>query len=174
MRRRGDSAGHETDQATDSERLAAVAAASRSGASARESWRQWGEDTAITADGVPILERDDDLARDAIAAARLAHESGVPLADLVSSLARVEAVREDARRAVAVAMAGPRASANLLGWLPVAGMVVSAVVEPRALAVLATTGLGWGLVVVAAVLMAVGRRWMTTLLRSASASGAVP
>ena len=174
MTRRRRSVERETERVTDSERLAAVAAASRSGASARESWREWGGDTAITDEGEPILARDDELARDAIAAARLAHESGVPLADLISSLARVEAVRENARSAVAVAMAGPRASARLLGWLPVAGLVVSVVVEPRTLAVVATTGLGWGVMAVAAGLMAAGRRWMTTLLRTASAAGEVP
>ncbi|NYI40282.1 type II secretion system F family protein [Demequina lutea] len=174
MRRRSGSVGREPELATDAERLAAVAAASRAGASAWESWRQWGDDTATTDEGVPILNRDDALARDAIAAARLAHESGVPLADLVSSLARVEAVRENARLAVGVAMAGPRASASLLGWLPVAGLLVSAVVDPRTVAVLATTRLGWGLIVVAVGLTAMGRRWMTTLLRTASAAGAVP
>ena len=125
-------------------------------------------------EGVPVFDRDDDLARDAVAAARLAQESGVPLADLVSSLARVEAVRENARLAVSVAMAGPRASARLLGWLPVAGLVVSALVEPRTIAVLVTTGLGWGLAVLAGGLMTMGRRWMTALLRTASAAGAVP
>jgi tight adherence protein B len=166
--------GRVRDDATDVERLAAVAAASRAGASARESWGEWGGETAITDDGVPILDRDDDLARDAMAAARLAHESGVPLADLVSALARVEVVRENARFAVAVAMAGPRASARLLGWLPVAGLAIGVVVEPRTIAVLATTVLGWGLVVVAVVLMAIGRRWMAALLRTASAAGAIP
>lgn len=174
VRRRGRSVVREPDQATDAERLAAVAAASRAGASARESWREWGGETAITDKGVPILDRDDGLARDAMAAARLAHESGVPLADLVSALARVETVRENARLAVAVAMAGPRASASLLGWLPVAGLAVGVVVEPRTVAVLATTGLGWGLVLVAVVLMALGRRWMAALLRTASAAGEIP
>ena len=174
VRRRGLSAGREPDRATDAERLAAVAAASRSGASAREAWGEWGGETVLTDDGVPILDREDDLARDAMAAARLAHESGVPLADLVSALARVEAVRENARLAVAVAMAGPRASANLLGWLPVAGLAVGAAVEPRTIAVLATTELGWALVFVAVVLMALGRRWMAALLRTASSSGEIP
>ncbi len=175
VRWRGASAGgREPEPATDAERLAAVAAASRAGASAAESWFEWGGGTSITDEGVPILGRDDGLARDAIAAARLAHASGVPLADLVSSLARVEAVRESARLAVAVAMAGPRASARLLGWLPVAGLVVGAIVEPGTIKVLATTDLGWGLVVVALSLMTIGRRWMTALLRTASVAGAVP
>jgi tight adherence protein B len=174
VRRRGRSAGREPDRATDAERLAAVAAASRSGASAREAWGEWGGETVLTDDGVPILDREDDLARDAMAAARLAHESGVPLADLVSALARVEAVRENARLAIAVAMAGPRASASLLGWLPVAGLAIGVVVEPRTIAVLATTGLGWGLVFVAVILMALGRRWMGAMLRTASAAGEIP
>lgn len=174
LRLRGRSVGREPDQTTDAERLAAVAAASRAGASARESWGQWGGETAITDEGVPILDRDDGLARDAMAAARLAHESGVPLADLVSALARVEAARENARLAIAVAMAGPRASASLLGWLPVAGLAIGVIVEPRTIAVLATTGLGWGLVFVAVVLMALGRGWMAALLRTASAAGEIP
>lgn len=174
VRWQGGSVESELDHVTDAERLAAVAAASRAGASAAESWGEWGDGTATNESGVPILGRDDALARDAIAAARLAHSSGVPLADLVSSLARVEAVRESARLALHVAMAGPRASAGLLGWLPVAGLVVGAIVEPRAIAVLATTGLGWGLLAVAVTLMMIGRRWMTALLRTASAAGEVP
>ncbi len=174
MRPRGGPGGRELEPATDAERLAAVAAASRAGASAAESWCEWGDGTAINDEGVPILDRDDSLARDAIAAARLAHSSGVPLADLVSALARVEAVRESARLAVTVAMAGPRASARLLGWLPVAGLVVGAIVEPRTITVLATTQLGWALVVIAVTLMTIGRRWMAALLRTAAVAGAVP
>lgn len=166
--------GRVADEPTDAERLAAVAAASRAGASAAESWAEWGSGVVTSDEGVPNLGRDDPLARDAIAAARLAHASGVPLSALISSLARVEAVRENARLAVTVAMAGPRASARLLGWLPGVGLVVGAIVEPRTIKVLVTTGLGWGLIVVAATLMAIGRRWMTALLRTASAAGEVP
>ncbi|NTV39747.1 MAG: hypothetical protein HGA51_07300 [Demequinaceae bacterium] len=164
----------ETEHIADAERLAAVAAASRAGASCAQSWAEWGEGAATDPSGVPVFDRDDALARDAVAAARLAHSSGVPLADLVASLARVEAARESSRLAVTVALAGPRASAGLLGWLPVAGLVVGAIVEPRSIAVLATTGLGWGLMGVAAALMVAGRRWMTALLRAASAAGDVP
>ena len=170
----GRSMGSEPEHASDAERLAAVAAASRAGASAAQAWAEWGAGTEITDAGVPILGRDDALATDARAAARLAHSSGVPLADLVSSLARVEAVRESARLSVTVAMAGPRASASLLGWLPVAGLVIGAMVEPRTIGVLSTTALGWGLMGGALLLMAAGRRWMTALLRTASAAGEVP
>lgn len=159
---------------TDAQRLAAVAAASRSGASASESWAEWGDGVATSDDGVPILDRGDALARDAVAAARLAHSSGVPLADLVGALARVEAVRESARQSVVVAMAGPRASARLLVWLPAVGLALGAVVEPRTITVLASTGFGWALVVVSAVLMVCGRRWMDALLRNAVAAGEVP
>jgi len=164
----------EPEQATDAERLAAVAAASRSGAGASEAWGEWGAGITTNDAGVPLLGREDPLARDVIAAARLAHGSGVPLADLVSSLARVEAVRESARLAVTVAMAGPRASARVLGWLPVAGLALGAIVEPRTIAVLVATPFGWGLVAVAVTLTAIGRRWMTALLRTASIAGEVP
>ncbi len=171
---RGRGAKPVTQSVTDAERLTAVAAASRAGASTTDSWGEWGDGVCTDDEGVPILGREDDLARDAIAAARLAHASGVPLAALVSSLARVEAVRESARLAVSVAMAGPRASARLLGWLPPAGLAMGAIVEPGVIKVLATTGLGWGLIVSAVALMAIGRRWMTVLLRTATAAGEVP
>lgn len=174
MRRGGRLAEGESNQATDAERLAAVAAASRAGASAAEAWREWGGSTVTSDVGVPVFGRDDSLARDAVAAARLAHASGVPLADLVSALARVEAVRESARLALHVAMAGPRASARVLGWLPAAGLLVGAIVEPRTIPVLATTAFGWALVGGAVLLMAMGRRWMTSLLRTAAAAGEVP
>ena len=163
-----------TQPVTDAERLASVAAASRGGASATESWGEWGDGVSTDDEGVPILSRDDDLARDATAAARLAHASGVPLAALVSSLARVEAVRESARLAMTVAMAGPRASARLLGWLPLAGLMMGAIVEPRTITVLATTGLGWCLIILAVALMAIGRRWMGALLRAAVTAGELP
>lgn len=155
----------------DGERLAAVAAASRSGASAEQAWSEWDRAGVAVTDGVPDLGRADPLARDAVAAARLAHTAGIPLADLVSELARVEAVREGARRSRDVALAGPRASARLLGWLPIAGLALGAIVEPRTVVVLATTPLGWGLAVIAATLMIAGRRWMGAMTRAAVEAG---
>lgn len=156
------------------ERLAAVAAASRSGASAADAWREWDRGTVVKADGVPDLGRSDPLARDALAAARLAHRSGVPLADLVSALARVETVREAGRLSREVALAGPRASARLLSWLPLVGLALGVLVEPRTLAVLFATPVGWVMLTTAAALMAVGRRWMGALVRRAVESGRVP
>jgi len=167
--------------ASDSERLAAVAAASRAGASATDAWREWdagggggGGGGMAVVDGVPDLRRSDPLARDVIAAARLAHSSGVPLADLVSALARVEAAREAARLSREASLAGPRASARLLGWLPIAGLALGAIVEPRTLLVLAATPFGWVLCAVAAALVVVGRRWMSALVRGATEAGRVP
>jgi tight adherence protein B len=158
----------------DGERLAAVAAASRSGASAEQAWGEWDPAGVAVADGVPDLGRSDPLARDARAAARLAHSAGIPLADLVSELARVETVRDGARRALDVALAGPRASARLLGWLPVAGLALGAIVEPRTVVVLATTPMGWALAIIAAALMVAGRRWMGALTRTATEAGRLP
>jgi len=159
--------------ATDAERLAAVAAAARAGASAIDAWAEWGGGSITVVDGVPLLERSDPLARDVVAAARLAHSSGVPLADLVSSLARVEAAREAAKLARDVALAGPRASARLLGWLPVAGLGLGTIVEPRTLGVLVATPLGWVLAVLATVLTVAGRAWMRALVRGATDAGVV-
>jgi len=159
---------------SDSERLAAVAAASRAGASAADAWREWDQGDVSVVDGVPDLKRADPLARDALAAARLAHSSGVPLADLLSALARVEAVRESARLSREASLAGPRASARLLGWLPLAGLALGALVEPRTLVVLVATPLGWVLCGAALALVVAGRRWMSALVRAAVEAGRVP
>src|SRR5690606_13925557 len=59
-----------------------------------------------------------------VAACRLTHELGAPLADVLERCAHgiTEAAQaQDARR---VALAGPRSTARLLGWLPVAGLLL--------------------------------------------------
>lgn len=159
---------------SDAERLAAVASAARSGLSAAQAWDSWAGSPVTVVEGVPQLGRSDPLARDAMAAARLAHTAGVPLGDLVGALARLEAVRESARLSRGVALAGPLASAKLLTWLPAVGLALGVVVEPAAARVLAATPFGWGLLAVAAFLVTAGRRWMRTLVRAAQRAGEVP
>ncbi len=107
----------------------------------------------------------------AAAALRLARHTGAPLADV---LERVAAAAREAERVEAdrdAAMAGPRASARLLQWLPLAGVGLAGVLEPSALRLLVATPLGWGLAGTGAALAWLGRRWMRALVARAALAG---
>ncbi len=163
-----------SEQRTDIERIVAVAAASRAGLGAADAWRAWDPSVDLDGEGAPIWDREDVLASEACAAARLAHASGVPLADVLDALARVERARVGAIRRRQAALAGARASARVLGWLPAVGMVLGLAVEPRTAAVLVGTPFGWALLGASGLLVWLGRWWMRALVRSAVAAGRVP
>ncbi len=161
-------------QSTDIERIVAVAAASRAGLSAADAWRAGDPALELDGDGAPDWDRDDALAHEAGAAARLAHASGVPLADVLDALARVERARLDATRRRQAALAGASASARVLAWLPAVGLALGVLVEPRTVAVLLGTRIGWALLFTSGLLVWLGRWWMRALVRSAVAAGRVP
>jgi len=163
-----------SDQPTDIESLVAVAAASRAGQGAADAWRAWDPTLNLDGDGAPVWGRDDALAHEARAAARLAHAAGVPLADVLDALARVERARSDAARRRQAALAGARASARVLAWLPAVGMALGLLVEPRTAAVLVGTPFGWALLGTSGLLVWLGRWWMSALVRSAVVAGRVP
>lgn len=158
---------------TPAERLAAVAAASRSGLSAPEAWSEWDASGVYLDDaGAPQVERVSGRLRASLATAgRLAAATGVPLADVLQELARVETAREEAALACETAAAGPRASARVLAWLPVAGLAVATVVEPASVRLMVTTPLGWALLAIGAALTWAGRSWMGSLTSAATRSG---
>ncbi|WP_291381518.1 hypothetical protein [Demequina sp.] len=161
-------------QPTDVERIVAVAAGSRAGLGAADAWRAWDPALTLDGDGAPAWDREDALAAEARAAARLAHASGVPLADVLDALARVERARIGAARRRQAALAGARASARVLAWLPAVGMALGLAVEPRTATVLLGTPFGWALLGASGLLVWLGRWWMRRLVRSAVAAGGVP
>ncbi len=161
-------------ESTDVERITAVAAASRAGLPAAEAWRAWDGALELDANGAPLWDRDDGLAHEARAAARLAHGAGIPLADVLDSLARVERARRRATRRRQAALAGARASARILAWLPAAGLGLGVLVEPSTASVLFATALGWGLLTSAGLLVWLGIWWMRALVRAAVEAGRVP
>ena len=160
-----------------SERLAAVAAMSRAGAHAKEAWSEWGdglewdEERArlLGTESVPTAARR--VIADAERATRLSARAGVPLADVLDALAQIEVLREETETARDVAAAGPRASARTLMWLPVAGLAIGVIVEPRVMPMLFTV-LGVSLISVAAVLTWAGRRWLAALVNAGALTGA--
>lgn len=110
----------------------------------------------------------------AIAACRLTHELGAPLAEVLQRCAEGLTEAGHARAARAVALAGPRATARLLGWLPVLGLLLGAGIGADPVAVLLGGGLGSACLVAGAALMVAGRRWVVALERAAGAAGTGP
>lgn len=99
-------------------------------------------------------------------AARLAHQTGAPLAPVLEALARSARSRLDAAVVAEAALAGPRLSARILAWLPVVGLAMGVVIEPGVVAVLGTV-LGAVALGAAAMLTIAGRWWMSTLVARA-------
>ncbi|WP_226909725.1 type II secretion system F family protein [Georgenia ruanii] len=106
----------------------------------------------------------------ALAACRLTHELGAPLAQVLERCAQGLTEAGHARAARAVALAGPRATARLLGWLPLVGLALGAAVGADPVAVLLDGRLGTACLVAGAALVVAGRRWVRALERAASAA----
>lgn len=128
-------------------------------------------------DGVPValrvLAAQQPALGGAVAACRLTHRLGAPMAEVLESCAHGLAEAERARAARAVALAGPRTTARLLQGMPVLGLALGALVGADSVAVLLDGGLG-SLVLVAGIgLTVVGHRWVRRLVRAAE-GGDVP
>ncbi|MCC2335521.1 type II secretion system F family protein [Cellulomonas wangsupingiae] len=107
--------------------------------------------------------------RAVVAGAHVAAETGAPLADVLEDLA--EAVAADAEQSgeIAAALAGPRATARVLTFLPALGLLVGAAMGARPWQVLTDGALGSVLGLVGVGLVVVGRLWVGALLRRAGA-----
>lgn len=105
----------------------------------------------------------------ALAACRLTREAGAPLAGVLRRCAEGITEAGHAQAARDVALAGPRATARLLGWLPALGLLLGIGVGAEPMAVLLDGGLGSACLVLGAVLILAGRRWVRALERRAGA-----
>lgn len=153
----------------------AVAAALRAGASPVDAWRRcWG---VVAPDGVPDLadvrrrcaaERH---ARAVVAGARLAARTGAPLAGVLERVGAAVADDESVEVQRRAALAGPRATARVLAWLPLVGVALGWALGADPVAVLLGGPLGVVLLGAAALLSWVGRRWSARLVRAAQAAG---
>ncbi|MBO0899505.1 type II secretion system F family protein [Cellulomonas sp. zg-ZUI22] len=173
-RRRGAPSGPDTDLAG---LLHAVAAQLRAGAPPSAAWAHV---LGTAVDGqVPDVDvligstgarGERSRARAVVAGARVASETGAPLADVLADLA--DAVAADAELAgdLEAALAGPRATARVLTLLPVIGLVVGTAMGAQPWRVLLDGRLGSGLAVTGVLLLAAGRGWVAALVRRAGAS----
>ncbi|GIG29840.1 hypothetical protein [Cellulomonas marina] len=109
-----------------------------------------------------------------VAAARLAGTLGAPLAPVLEHVADAVAAQADVDGERRAAVAGPRASAALLGRLPLLGAGVGLALGADPLAAATDGGPGTAAVVLGVVLLVVGRRWSAALLARAEQAGRAP
>lgn len=108
------------------------------------------------------------------AAWRVATDAGAPLAATLARLGEVLAATDDARREVAIALAGPLATSRVVLALPLLGLFGGALLGVDTLGVLATTPPGWFCLVAGGGLLLVARRWMRRLVARAREADPTP
>jgi len=106
-----------------------------------------------------------------VAAARVADELGAPLAAVLDQVAGAIAAQAEAAADVDAALAGPRASARVLGWLPALGLALGAALGADPVGVLLDGGIGTASGVLGVLLVAVGHAWSAALLRRVTRAG---
>ncbi|GAB4098217.1 hypothetical protein [Sinomonas halotolerans] len=97
-----------------------------------------------------------------------AESSGAPLAAVLDRLAVQLESDADAAAARAVALAGPQATAKVLGLLPLAGLGIGMLMGVDPLGLLLSTPLGMACLGTGIALALLGRAWSARLVRSAS------
>jgi tight adherence protein B len=106
-----------------------------------------------------------------VAAARLAVEIGAPLARVLDDVGEAMVASDEARAERDGALAGPRATARVLLWMPVAGLGLGYALGADPVRVLVGGGLGTTALVLGALLLEAGRRWTNALVDAARRSG---
>lgn len=152
-------------------------------------WRHLGESDPVAArvaetdaaDRLPAAILD--ATRDAAAASdwacvaaawRVATDAGAPLAATLARLGEVLVATDEARREVAIALAGPLATSRVVLALPALGLVGGALLGVDTLGVLVTTPPGWFCLGAGGALLFVGRRWMARLVARAREADPTP
>lgn len=110
----------------------------------------------------------------AVAAAwGVAEHAGASLAPALRGAAEALRDRAGAERDVATALAGPRATARLMTWLPAVGVVMAYAIGVDVIGTLVTGPLGWMAAGSGCGLLIAGRAWTRRLVRSASRTGPI-
>lgn len=109
-----------------------------------------------------------------IAATRLSAEVGAPLVDVLDRLRVALEAADELACERAAALAGPRASARILAWLPVAGLVLGAAIGADPVTVFADGGVGSAVLVAGLGCHLAGRVFTGRLVRIAECAGDDP
>ncbi|WP_148076588.1 type II secretion protein F [Cellulomonas sp. PhB150] len=160
--------------------LLVVAAQLRAGAAPEEAWRRAFGPAVRVRDGLPAAaalvgpaprrgasDRDAGRAAAVVVAAGVARSLGAPLAGVLEHVAGSVAADEEAAAELDAALAGPRATARVLAWLPVLGLAVAGLLGADPLGVLLGGGVGTAAAATGAGLLVLGRAWTRALLRRA-------
>lgn len=108
------------------------------------------------------------------AAWRVATDAGAPLAATLARLGEVLAAIDDARREVAISLAGPLATSRVVLALPFIGLLGGALLGVDTIGVLVTTPPGWFCLLAGGTLILIARRWMARLVARARESDPTP
>jgi len=154
-------------------RVAEAVGLLRSGATPAATWEAVGVGP-VDQSGVPSGLDDSEASQAVRAACVLAHTAGAPLAEVLDAVSEHLQRDLEAHAGRQAAMAGPTMSAAVLSWLPLAGLGLGALIDARALEVVAATPLGWTLVTLAGALTWAGRRWMSRMVAEAKRAGDEP
>jgi tight adherence protein B len=109
---------------------------------------------------------DDDVAA-AAAAFRLARELGAPPGQVLGAVVTGVAELREAQALRRASLAGPRATARLLGWLPLAGIGLGMLLGADPIGVLLGGGAGGAALAAGTTLFVLGHRWVARLVRDA-------
>jgi tight adherence protein B len=101
---------------------------------------------------------------------QVGERTGAALGGVLTHIARDLAALDEQRRAVAVALSGPRSSAAVLTGLPVVGIALAVAMGARPLPFLFGPGAGRPVCAVGVVLDAAGVLWMRRIVRRAQAA----
>jgi tight adherence protein B len=113
-------------------------------------------------------------ARSVVAATGLALEVGAPLGRVLEAVSDTLVAEAEAQAERDAALAGPRATARVLQWLPAAGALLGWVLGADPLATATDGGAGSAAVGLGLLLLAAGRWWTGRLVAAARRAGEAP
>ncbi|MDQ0031130.1 type II secretion system F family protein [Arthrobacter bambusae] len=143
--------------------LAAARAASMLGASVAEAIRA--SSAMDPKSGNPVERR---VWGELASCLDVAEATGCPLADVLTRFAAQLEAEDDAGDARQTALAGPKATARLLTWLPVFGLGLGMMLGVDPVGVLLANGLGLAALTAGGVLTVTGRLWSSRLVHAAA------
>lgn len=102
-----------------------------------------------------------------VAAGRLAATLGAPLAPVLDRVAESIVADDEVDGERRAALAGPRSTAAVLGWLPLLGVALGVALGADPIGVVLRGGIGTSVAVVGCILVVTGRWWTSRLVRRA-------
>ncbi len=106
-----------------------------------------------------------------VAGCAVAQELGAPLAPVLESVARSVVLAEQGRTDRDTALAGPKSTARILGWLPIFGIVLASALGADPIGFLLGGPVGIATAAAGVGLMLIGRKWISHLINHARQAG---